>query len=402
MKQPKITLALKQHRGQNQIFILFQQNWDLIPICKSIGASWSQSHCGWYLHLSRPNYYSIKKAFEGIARIETEQFMQDARKLPFAQHTKAKKFKNLTAEPNEGVDEVLRFFVQKMRAARYASNTIDTYLNMIKGFFHYTKKSPEEITPELVEDYTVNFIVKHHYSRSYQRQFISALKILQQLLPQQFLPQEELAAPKRLVALPTVLSPAEILDVLRFIENTKHRTIVSLLYGAGLRIGELLNMKVSDIDFDRMEVTIRMGKGNKWRMVSLGDKLAQLIVNYMHEYKPRELLFYGQNGKPYSATSVRMVIKRAVRKAGIKKRVTPHTFRHSYATHLLEQGVDLRHIQLLLGHARPETTQIYTHVTKKELLKVVSPFDSMLQTANNTELKRGHSNSLNVRLSRKY
>lgn len=397
---PPVTLSLRSHRNQNQIFIVFSHNWRLINVCKSIGAKWSQSHCGWYLPLNRAAYKKIKKAFAPFGGIETEQFMQDARKLPYAQHTKAKAFKKLTAVDKPEVKDVLHFFVNKMKAARYATSTIDTYLNMIKGFFYYANKLPEEITLAVVEDYTVNYIVKHHYSRSYQRQFISALKILQQLLPQQFLPQEKLEAPKRLLALPTVLSAAEILDILRQIENTKHRAIVSLLYGGGLRIGELLSLRVANIDFDRMEITIHMGKGNKWRTVALGEKLAQLIENYMLEYTPKDLLFYGQQGRAYTATSVRSIIKRAVQKSGIKKRVTPHTFRHSYATHLLEQGVDLRYVQLLLGHSRPETTQIYTHVTKNELLKVQSPFDSMIERGNNIQLKRGKRNSKNVLLSR--
>lgn len=173
-----------------------------------------------------------------------------------------------------------------------------------------------------------------------------------------------------------------------------------MLYGGGLRIGELLSLRVANIDFDRMEITIHMGKGNKWHTVALGEKLAQLIENYILEYSPKDLLFYGQQGREYTATSVRSIIKRAVQKSGIKKRVTPHTFRHSYATHLLDQGVDLRYVQLLLGHSRPETTQIYTHVTKNELLKVQSPFDSMIEKGNNIQLKRGARNSKNVLLSR--
>jgi len=398
--KPSVTLSLRSHRNQNQIFIVFSYDLQLIRACKSIGAQWSQSHCGWYLPLNRVAYKKIKNAFAPFGGIETEQFMQDARKLPYAQHTKATAYKKLTAVENPKVKDVLHFFVNKMRAARYAQSTIDTYLNMIKGFFYYINKLPEDITVALVEDYTVNYIVKHHYSRSYQRQFISALKILQQLLPQQFLPQEKLDAPKRLLALPTVLSASEILDILRQIENTKHRAIVSLLYGGGLRIGELLSLRVANIDFDRMEITIHMGKGNKWRTVALGEKLAQLIENYILEYSPKDLLFYGEQGREYTATSVRSIIKRAVQKSGIKKRVTPHTFRHSYATHLLEQGVDLRYVQLLLGHSRPETTQIYTHVTKNELLKVQSPFDSMIEKGNNIQLKRGARNSKNVLLSR--
>ncbi len=150
-----------------------------------------------------------------------------------------------------------------------------------------------------------------------------------------------------------------------------------------------------------MEISIKNGKGGKWRVVSLGDGLAVLLRSYIMEYTPRDHLFLGSEGAPYSATSVRSIIRRAVSKAGIKKRVTPHTFRHSYATHLLEQGVDLRYVQILLGHSRPETTQIYTHVTKKELLKVRSPFDTMVANAKQIELESGKGNSKNALLSRK-
>ncbi|MGB0391782.1 MAG: site-specific tyrosine recombinase/integron integrase [Salibacteraceae bacterium] len=396
-----INLDLRYHRGQNQIFILFEFNWELVPICKAIGAHWSQSKSGWYLPLNRINYKSILAAFSEVARVETKKFLEDARKVKYRQQTKVDKFKNLTKDENPKLESVLNLFLRKMRAARYSESTISTYYAMIKGFFYYVKKSPSEITLMDVEDYSANWVVKHHYSRSYHRQALSALKILQQVLPQEFLPSENIQQPKRLKTLPTVLSTDEILDILRFIDNTKHRTIISLLYGAGLRIGELLGLHIHNIDFDRLEITVFMAKGNKSRVVSLGAQLAVLLSQYIRQYEPSSLLFPGHNGKEYSQTSIRSLLRRAVQNAGIKKRVTPHTFRHSYATHLLEQGVDLRYVQELLGHSRPETTQIYTHVTKKELLKVKSPFDTMVEGANNIGIKTGTGNSQNVLLSRR-
>lgn len=395
-----INLDLRYHRGQNQIFILFDVNWELIPICKQIGAKWSQTKSGWYMPLNRVNYKSILSAFSEVAHVETQKFLEDARMVKYRQQTKVDKFRALTKEPHPELNKVLELFLRKMRAFRYSESTISTYYNMIKGFFHYVNKKPSQITLSDVEDYSANWVVKHHYSRSYHRQVFSALKILQQILPQEFLPSEKLEQPKRLKTLPTVLSTSEILDILRFIDNTKHRTMVSLLYGAGLRIGELLSLHIYNIDFDRLEITVYMAKGNKSRVVSLGSQLAILLAQYIRQYEPSSLLFPGQNGHEYSQTSVRALLRRAVQNAGIKKKVTPHTFRHSYATHLLEQGVDLRYVQELLGHSRPETTQIYTHVTKKELMKVKSPFDTMIEGANNIGIKTGIGNSQNVLLSR--
>ena len=219
-----ITLDLRYHRNQNNIFILFAQDWEVIPICRSIGAKWSQSKCGWYLPLNRDNYKKIKAAFGVGYKLEIEQFMQDAKKLPYSHQTKVDKFAVLTKREVPEVDAVLDLFLRKMRAARYAESTISTYYAMIKGFFYFIKKQPNEVTLSDVEEFSADWVYKNHYSRSYHRQALSALRILQQILPQSFLPSEKLVSPKRLQALPTVLSPEEILDLLRQIDNIKHRT----------------------------------------------------------------------------------------------------------------------------------------------------------------------------------
>jgi len=172
------------------------------------------------------------------------------------------------------------------------------------------------------------------------------------------------------------------LSLIRVTRNLKHRAILTLLYSAGLRIGELLRLRLSDIDFQRKQVHIRNAKGRKDRYVFLADTFMPLLSNYLATYSPEHLFVEGFKGEPYSASSVRSFLKQSCKLAGITKRVTPHTLRHSFATHLLENGVDIRYIQELLGHSKPETTMIYTHVSKRQLMKIQSPLDTLSHKLN--------------------
>ncbi len=196
-------------------------------------------------------------------------------------------------------------------------------------------------------------------------------------------------------SLPLVLSKEEVIDLIRHTQNLKHRALITMIYSAGLRISELLNLKISDIDVDRRQLIVRQGKGRKDRMIVLADSFLPLFNNYYLTYQPKEFFIEGEAGKKYSAESVRAIIRRGCKRAGIKKRVTPHTLRHSYATHLLESGVDLRYIQELLGHSRPETTMIYTHVSRKDLLQIRSPLDINVQ-----QLLETDKHNKNILLSR--
>jgi site-specific recombinase XerD len=159
------------------------------------------------------------------------------------------------------------------------------------------------------------------------------------------------------------------------VENRKHLCIIKMLYGAGLRLGELLNLKLSDINSENMLIYIRKAKGNKDRVVMLSSDLLIDLREYFIIYKPKEYLFEGQNGGTYSERSVQNVVKNVASRAGIKKKVTPHTLRHSFATHLIEAGTDIRFIQQLLGHQSIKTTEIYTHITDISKLKIKSPLD---------------------------
>ncbi len=188
-----------------------------------------------------------------------------------------------------------------------------------------------------------------------------------------------LERPRKERKLPTVLSPEEVMRIFSKIKNLKHRSIMLLIYSCGLRISECVNLKISDIDSGRMCIHLRAAKGKKDRLVPLPKQMLGVLRTYYKDYLPKEYLFEGQaqHGirSKYSTSSIRAVLGRATRAAGIKKHVTPHTLRHSYATHMLENGIGLRTIQQLLGHNSSKTTEIYTHVSINHILQTANPLD---------------------------
>ncbi|OFY67010.1 MAG: hypothetical protein A3H98_08930 [Bacteroidetes bacterium RIFCSPLOWO2_02_FULL_36_8] len=183
--------------------------------------------------------------------------------------------------------------------------------------------------------------------------------------------------PKRYNPLPQVLSACEVTQIINVLENIKHKCMLSLIYSAGLRRSELLHMKIKDIDSQRMQLRILHSKGRKDRITPLSETALKLLRQYYLKYKPKDYLFEGQQGEQYSERSLALVLKNACLKAGIKKKVNLHMLRHSYATHLLEGGTDLRYIQELLGHKSSRTTEIYTHVSQKAINKIISPLDKL-------------------------
>ena len=181
--------------------------------------------------------------------------------------------------------------------------------------------------------------------------------------------------PHKKKTLPKVISKEDVLAIIKNTQNIKHKCIISLLYSSGLRRSELLNLKLEDIDSKRMLIHIRYAKGGKDRYTILSRNVLDDLRSYFKVYKPKSWLFEGSHNKQYSASSVVKLIDRAVKKAGIRKKVTPHTFRHSFATHLLEEGTDLRYIQHLLGHNSSKTTEIYTHVATSSFKNIKNLLD---------------------------
>ncbi|HAA23795.1 MAG TPA: integrase [Cytophagales bacterium] len=275
--------------------------------------------------------------------------------------------------------EAIEDFRKILEVKRYSSNTIASYisaLRLIKGAL----KTPawEQVTePDLFQ---VIYTLIHHKkaSVSYQKQLIMATQLFYREVYQRTLHLDQMLPQKRPKTLPVVLSVEEVKSMLVSLTNKKHKALLSVLYAGGLRVGELLRLRLEDVDSARMIIHIRQSKGQKDRQVPLTQPLLSLLREYFTAYRPKDYLFEGPKGKPYSATSVNAIIKRVGKAQGITKKISAHTFRHSYATHLLEKGTDIRVIQQLLGHNSLKTTMIYTHVSNTLLGQVGSPIDAIL------------------------
>lgn len=278
---------------------------------------------------------------------------------------------------------LLRDYIEFLMGHRYSESTIRAYSILLGDFFVFLGSKPiEQCTKEDVDRYQSKVFEPKGYSISTQRQFISSLKIFVVFYPKCKIESLELVRPKKEKKLPLVLSKMEVIDLIKSIRNLKHRAIIAMIYSSGLRISELINLELQDINIDRKQIHIRSAKGRKDRYVVLGESILPLIKNYIMTYRPTKYFAEGHKGNRYTASSIRKFLAKACKYANIHKKVTPHTLRHSYATHLLEEGVNLRHIQELLGHSRPETTMVYTRVMKKDLLSIRSPLDSILMHLN--------------------
>ena len=255
----------------------------------------------------------------------------------------------------------------------YASRTINTY---IKAVEHYNNFSGlQKPTQDSLYKYAVQLKSKN-LSFSYINNSIMAVKLYSQIIFNQQLNSDFLHGYRTERKLPDVLSTEEVKSIINCIDNLKHRTIISLVYSGGLRLSECVNLKIKDIDSQRMLLKIDQSKGKKDRFVPLSNKMLFLLREYYKEYKPSEFIFEGQFEKYYSARSIQAILKKAVTKCKIKKHISVHSLRHSYATHLLEQGTDISLIQKILGHKDIKTTLLYTQISKSQLSKIRNPFES--------------------------
>jgi site-specific recombinase XerD len=241
----------------------------------------------------------------------------------------------------------------------------------------YHNISIDEVSTDQVKDFLQYSIAERNFSASYVNQVISAFRILQKdVLGKEWDPIK-IKRPRRPKKLPVVLSKEEVKSMIETTRNLKHRTIIAVIYSAGLRISELVNLLPSDIDSDRKQIRV-LGKGNKYRYTLLSENILDMLRVYWRAYKPERYLFEGQRqGQHISTETIQVVFKHACKKAGIIKPASVHSLRHSFATHLLESGVNLKIIQSLLGHSSLRTTSIYLHVTKFDPASIKSPFDEI-------------------------
>jgi integrase/recombinase XerD len=378
-------IKLIEHKGEKRIELRFKFDPKLANEVRTFsGAKWSYTRKSWHVPDTPENRIKLNL---GLQETSTQISLSEPN------------VKNVIVENEIGITEPLDIdlpilkptvlsadiiakqakYKYWLQAKRYSPSTIKTYTQALESFLRFTAGKPlMDITNDDIIVYNNEFILKKKLSVSYQNQVINAIKLFFRKIENTNIETEKIERPKRPKALPNVLSKEEVKEILTAQENLKHRVMLSLIYSCGLRRGELLKLKPGDIDSKRNLIIIRQGKGAKDRIVPLSLKIIEMLREYYKYYKPTIWLFEGQKkGESYSEKSIESVLKQAVAKTKIKKPVSLHWLRHSYATHLLEAGTDLRYIQEILGHKSSRTTEIYTHVSTKSLQNIKSPFDDL-------------------------
>lgn len=263
-----------------------------------------------------------------------------------------------------------------MELKNLSKRTIETYLTCMKRFASYYGKSPDKIDHNVIRDYLYYLLKEKNLSQATINQTYSALKFFYETTLGRQWDALKIPRSRRIKKLPIVLSKKEVGAILDKLQNLKHRAILMTIYSGGLRLGEAINLKVSDIDSQRMMIRVCQGKGNKDRYTLLGKRTLETLRVYWKTYRPNDWLFPSTHrDEPIGPSSIQKVFHEALIKARIKKKASVHTLRHSFATHLLEEGTEIPYIQNLLGHSDSRTTSIYLHVARKRLSKVVSPID---------------------------
>ncbi len=368
--QKSITLKHLLIKKQQCIGLQFHSDKVVEALVRTLPEpKWSKKFNMVYITNTKSNLNLIFNKFRGIAWVNCNYFFQDRvlkhndEALNIDWFRKRQKKKNFRPCP-EG-------YLQKLKLKRYANSTVKNYVHSFEAFINYYKDVELlNLNENDVRTY-LQKLIQEERSNSYINIAINAIKFYYEMvlgMPNRFYAIER---PRKEYKLPKVLSKEEILSIIDHTNNIKHRCIISLLYSAGLRRSELLNLTMKDIDSKRMVIKVKQAKGNKDRYTVLNKKVLEDLRIYYKTYNPKVYLFEGLViGKKYSSSSVLKIVRQAAEKAKIEKRVSPHMLRHSFATHLLESNVDLRYIQLLLGHNSTKTTEIYTHVATNTFMNI--------------------------------
>lgn len=374
------------HREQAVVQLLFHRNEDLTKLLRqAIHMRWSKTMGCWYVPFTPSLPHDLMALLKNHYWIDFSDLKPDSFEKQELQSGISVRQETVT-KANEGLPELAREQQEKiesfklwMQSKRYSQNTIKTYSDNLGVFLkYYSHKAVSEITNDDVIKFNNHYIMANYLSASFQNQVVNAVKLFFSTIENRKLNPELVHRPKREKLLPNVLSKEEVKAILDAKGNIKHKTMLSLIYSCGLRCGELLRLKPEHIDSKRQLLIIKQSKGRKDRVAPLSKKTVELLRMYYKAYMPSVYLFEGQEkGTMYDVRSLQNVLRQALASAGIKKPVTLHWLRHSYATHLLESGTDLRYIQEILGHSSSRTTEIYTHVSTKSLQNVVSPFDNL-------------------------
>ncbi len=358
------------------IGIVFQPNGLLQNLIKSLpNPKWSATNNAVYIKNTKENLTQIFDTFRGIAWIDTRKFIKDK---PIKENPKLDIKSFYKRDPIPGYKYCPDDFLNKLEIRRYAFNTAKTYITMFEKFINRFYNIPINELTELEIRLYLRELHNKEVSNSYMNQMVNSIKFYYEIVLDMPSRMYGIERPRKQKKLPKVISIEEVKLIINHTTNIKHKCVVSLLYSAGLRRSELLNLKLTDIDSKRMLILVRSAKGNKDRHTILSETVLKDLRQYFKEWKPKYFLFEGVKGYQYSTTSVANIVTKSALRANIKKRITPHMLRHSFATHLLENNTDLRYIQTLLGHSSSVTTEIYTQVATKNLQNIKSPLDFIL------------------------
>ena len=349
-----MSINISEHKSE--LIVSFDYSQERIAKIKCIkGHKWNAIDKIWAIPFTEENLAMLKELFKN------EQ-------------------KNIYIEKNSRNQELYNLMEEEIKLKGYSFKTKKSYMSHIKRFSSFINKNLDEIVNKDVRQYSLFLLEDRNLSHSYVNQSISAIRFLCNEVLKQNKIIELISRPKKEHRLPNVLSFQDVTKILGALKNEKHKTILFLTYSAGLRVGEVIKLQSQDIDSQRMLIHIVQGKGKKDRYTVLSEIALEQLRKYYKLYKPEKWLFPGQNSKEYiTERTVQRVFENACIAAKITRKATVHTLRHSFATHLLEGGIDLRYIQELLGHSSSKTTEIYTHVTQKSISNIQSPLDKLMK-----------------------
>lgn len=388
--QANITFRPIHHRGEEKLAIYFPFKKEIDYALRSIkGVKWTQTHKCWYLPFNKNSFgtaYNKLKGLGIIDFIEVKNYLAKRRLSVTVNATAIQPVKTVkknkdavnTRWINEANLQLLDKTIKTLKIKAYAGNTIDLYCGELLQLMRLLKDRPlASLTTGEIKSYLLWLLEVKKCSETKVHSTLNALKFcFEQVMyqPKIFI---EIPRPKKPFQLPRVIAKEKVADVIFTTKNIKHRCMLMLAYSAGLRVSEIVNLKIADIDSKRMTIFIARAKGKKDRITVLSATLLAELRKYYKEYKPKVYLFEGQENKQYSIRSVQEVFSKAKHGAGVKNKGGIHTLRHSYATHLLESGTDIRFIQELLGHNSINTTLRYTHVSTRMIRNIKSPLDDL-------------------------
>lgn len=337
---------------------------------------WTRTHGCFYIPATKAQLDALIRYCRGWLIIDVSGFEENRPvKTPEKTPGRIKSLPGNKIDP-ESVEKI-EAMKQWMEQKRYSYNTIKTYVSFVKLFFSQTSLTWAEVSRERIYAYNHSEFIARKKSYSSQNQWINAIKMFIKINGPENISLESIERPFKERSLPNVLSVEEVQRILNSTPNVKHKTLLMLIYGTGLRIGEALDLTWEDIRRHEGLIYIRRAKGRKDRRVPLPEKLLKQLEPYYRMYKPKKYIFEGVKGGRYSRNSASQVLKRSADRAGIRSKITLHTLRHSFATHLTNRGINIQYIQEILGHQSPKTTMIYTHLSGKDIRKISSPLDDL-------------------------